>query len=176
MPFPQILQIMISTMATSPANTTYGENTGVLSLTKVFDPMVIRLAAVFAILFSFCPKFAAVIGCMPSATVGGVSLVLYGMISAVGVRNVVESLHRIFYYFMPKAWGLSILLLTHNREIHPGIPGFLLAEYIIFAGQHRIEDNSYKSSYRKSGKADGDRSHRKRNRPCLAVPDARYAL
>lgn len=75
----------------APANTTYGENTGVLSLTKVFDPMVIRLAAVFAILFSFCPKFAAVIGCMPSATVGGVSLVLYGMISAVGVRNVVES-------------------------------------------------------------------------------------
>jgi len=75
----------------APANTTYGENTGVLSLTKVFDPMVIRLAAGFAILFSFCPKFAAVIGCMPSATVGGVSLVLYGMISAVGVRNVVES-------------------------------------------------------------------------------------
>lgn len=75
----------------APANTTYGENTGVLSLTKVFDPMVIRLAACFAILFSFCPKFAAVIGCMPSATVGGVSLVLYGMISAVGVRNVVES-------------------------------------------------------------------------------------
>lgn len=75
----------------APANTTYGENTGVLSLTKVFDPMVIRLAAGFAILFSFCPKFAAVIGCMPAATVGGVSLVLYGMISAVGVRNVVES-------------------------------------------------------------------------------------
>jgi len=74
-----------------PANTTYGENTGVLSLTKVYDPMVIRLAAVFAILFSFCPKFAAIIGCMPSATVGGVSMVLYGMISAVGVRNVVES-------------------------------------------------------------------------------------
>ncbi len=75
----------------APANTTYGENTGVLSLTKVFDPMVIRLAACFAILFSFCPKFAAIIGCMPTATVGGVSLVLYGMISAVGVRNVVES-------------------------------------------------------------------------------------
>lgn len=75
----------------APANTTYGENTGVLSLTKVYDPRVIRLAAVFAILFSFCPKFAAIIGCMPSATVGGVSMVLYGMISAVGVRNVVES-------------------------------------------------------------------------------------
>ncbi len=75
----------------APANTTYGENTGVLSLTRVYDPMVVRIAAVFAILFSFCPKFAAVIGCMPAATVGGVSLVLYGMISAVGVRNLVES-------------------------------------------------------------------------------------
>lgn len=75
----------------APANTTYGENTGVLSLTKVYDPMVIRIAAIFAVLFSFSPKFAAVIGCMPTATVGGVSLVLYGMISAVGVRNVVET-------------------------------------------------------------------------------------
>jgi len=75
----------------APANTTYGENTGVLSLTKVYDPLVIRIAACFAIVISFCPKFAAIIGCMPQATVGGVSLVLYGMISAVGVRNVVES-------------------------------------------------------------------------------------
>lgn len=75
----------------APANTTYGENTGVLSLTKVFDPAVIRIAAGFAILFSFSPKFAAVIGCMPTATRGGVSLVLYGMISAVGVRNIVET-------------------------------------------------------------------------------------
>ncbi|MDR2043710.1 MAG: uracil-xanthine permease family protein [Clostridium sp.] len=75
----------------APANTTYGENTGVLSLTKVYDPLVIRIAALFAILFSFSPKFAAVIGCMPAATSGGVSLVLYGMISAVGVRNIVET-------------------------------------------------------------------------------------
>lgn len=75
----------------APANTTYGENTGVLSLTKVFDPVVIRIAACFAIFFSFFPKFAAVIGCMPEATIGGVSLVLYGMISAVGVRNIVET-------------------------------------------------------------------------------------
>lgn len=74
----------------APANTTYGENTGVLSLTKVFDPRVIRLAACFAIFFSFSPKFAAIIGCMPSATVGGISMVLYGMISAVGVRNLIE--------------------------------------------------------------------------------------
>ena len=75
----------------APANTTYGENTGVLALTKVYDPKVIRLAAVFAIILSFCPKFAALITDMPAATIGGVSLVLYGMISAVGVRNVVEN-------------------------------------------------------------------------------------
>ena len=75
----------------APANTTYGENTGVLALSKVYDPRVIRLAAVFAIILSFCPKFAALIVAMPAATMGGVSLVLYGMISAVGVRNVVEN-------------------------------------------------------------------------------------
>ena len=75
----------------APANTTYGENTGVLNLTKVFDPKVVRIAAILAIIFSFCPKFAQIIYCMPTATVGGVSLVLYGMISAVGVRNLVEN-------------------------------------------------------------------------------------
>jgi len=75
----------------APANTTYGENTGVLALSKVYDPRVIRLAAIFAIVFSFCPKFAALISSMPTATIGGVSLVLYGMISAVGVRNIVEN-------------------------------------------------------------------------------------
>ena len=74
-----------------PANTTYGENTGVLALSKVYDPRVIRLAALFAAILSFCPKFAAIIVAMPAATMGGVSLVLYGMISAVGVRNVVEN-------------------------------------------------------------------------------------
>jgi len=75
----------------APANTTYGENTGVLNLTKVFDPRVVRIAACLAIVFSFCPKFAQIIYAMPTATVGGVSLVLYGMISAVGVRNLVEN-------------------------------------------------------------------------------------
>ena len=74
-----------------PANTTYGENTGVLALSKVYDPRVVRLAAGFAMLLSFCPKFAAIIVAMPAATMGGVSLVLYGMISGVGVRNVVEN-------------------------------------------------------------------------------------
>ena len=75
----------------APANTTYGENTGVLALSKVYDPRVIRLAAIFAALLSFSPKFAALINSMPKSVVGGVSLVLYGMISAVGVRNVVEN-------------------------------------------------------------------------------------
>ena len=74
-----------------PANTTYGENTGVLALSKVYDPRVIRIAACFAIVVSFCPKFAALVSAMPTATIGGVSLILYGMISAVGVRNVVEN-------------------------------------------------------------------------------------
>ena len=75
----------------APANTTYGENPGVLALSKVYDPMVVRLAAIIAMVLSFCPKFAALIVAMPTATMGGVSLVLYGMISAVGVRNVVEN-------------------------------------------------------------------------------------
>ncbi len=75
----------------APANTTYGENTGVLALSKIYDPRVIRIAAVFSMLLSFSPKFAAIITSMPAATVGGVSLVLYGMIAAVGVRNIVEN-------------------------------------------------------------------------------------
>jgi uracil permease len=74
-----------------PANTTYGENTGVLALSKIYDPLVIRIAAVFAIILSFCPKFEAVINTIPSGIIGGISFVLYGMISAIGVRNVVEN-------------------------------------------------------------------------------------
>ena len=74
-----------------PANTTYGENTGVLALTKIYDPLVIRIAAVFAIILSFCPKFEAVINTIPAGIIGGISFVLYGMISAIGVRNVVEN-------------------------------------------------------------------------------------
>ncbi len=74
-----------------PANTTYGENTGVLALSKVYDPRVIRIAAIFATILSFCPKFAALIHLIPTAVIGGISFVLYGMISAVGVRNVVEN-------------------------------------------------------------------------------------
>ena len=85
------LATAVASLFGAPANTTYGENTGVLNITKVFDPAVIRIAACFAIVLAFCPKFSALIGAMPAATIGGVSLVLYGMISAVGVRNVVEN-------------------------------------------------------------------------------------
>ncbi|MGN0354655.1 MAG: uracil-xanthine permease family protein [Muricoprocola sp.] len=74
-----------------PANTTYGENTGVLELSKVYDPLVIRIAAVFAIILSFIPKFSAIISTMPAAIIGGISFMLYGMISAIGVRNIVEN-------------------------------------------------------------------------------------
>ena len=74
-----------------PSNTTYGENTGVLVLSKVYDPRVIRLAAVYALILSFSPRFAALVGSLPSAIVGGVSFLLYGMISAIGMRNVVEN-------------------------------------------------------------------------------------
>ena len=81
----------IAALFGAPANTTYGENTGVLALTKVYDPLVIELAAVYAVVLSFCPKFAAIITAMPAATIGGVSIILYGMISAIGVRNVVEN-------------------------------------------------------------------------------------
>lgn len=85
------LATIVASLFGAPANTTYGENTGVLNLSKVYDPFVVRLAAIFAVFFSFCPKFSAVIQSMPTATVGGISLILYGMISAVGVRNVVEN-------------------------------------------------------------------------------------
>lgn len=85
------LATTIASLFGGPANTTYGENTGVLALSKVYDPRVVRIAAYFALVFSFCPKFAAVIESIPLSIVGGISFVLYGMISAIGVRNVVEA-------------------------------------------------------------------------------------
>ena len=82
---------ILASLFGAPANTTYGENTGVLNLTRVFDPRVIRIAAVIAVIFSFSPKFAALVYAMPTATIGGVSLILYGMISSVGIRSLVEN-------------------------------------------------------------------------------------
>ena len=85
------LATALSALVGGPANTTYGENTGVLELSHVHDPRVIRIAACFAVILSFIPKMAEIIGSMPSAIIGGVSFMLYGMISAIGVRNVVEN-------------------------------------------------------------------------------------
>ena len=85
------LATTLASLFGAPANTTYGENTGVLTLSKVFDPKVVRFAAVFAMCFSISPKLAACIAAIPTPVVGGISLVLYGMISAVGVRNIVEN-------------------------------------------------------------------------------------
>ncbi len=81
----------LSALFGGPANTTYGENTGVLVLSKVYDPRVIRLAAIYAVVLGFIPKMSELIGSMPTAIVGGISFMLYGMISAIGVRNVVEN-------------------------------------------------------------------------------------
>lgn len=85
------LATSFSALFGGPANTTYGENTGVLALTKVYDPKVIRIAGVVAVLLSFSPKFAAVISTIPAPIIGGISFVLYGMISGIGIRNVVEN-------------------------------------------------------------------------------------
>ena len=85
------LATSLSALFGGPANTTYGENTGVLALSKVYDPKVVRIAAYLAVILSFSPKFAAVVNLIPTAVIGGISFVLYGMISAIGVRNVVEN-------------------------------------------------------------------------------------
>ena len=85
------LATCLSSAFGGPANTTYGENTGVLALTKIYDPRVVRIAACFAILLSFIPKISFAISSIPAAVIGGVSLILYGMISAIGIRNVVEN-------------------------------------------------------------------------------------
>ena len=74
-----------------PANTTYSENTGVVALTKVYDPKVMFIAAIIAILFSFINILDAFINTIPWSILGGVSVVLYGMISATGVRTIVEN-------------------------------------------------------------------------------------
>ena len=85
------LATALSAFVGGPANTTYGENTGVLELSRVHDPRVIRLAAVYAVILSFIPKVSSIIGSMPASIIGGVSFILYGMISAIGVRNIVEN-------------------------------------------------------------------------------------
>ena len=85
------LATCVSAMFGGPANTTYSENTGVLALTKVYNPVVMRVAACFAIILSIVPKLGAFINTIPTAVVGGISIILFGMIAGVGVRTVVEN-------------------------------------------------------------------------------------
>ncbi len=74
-----------------PANTTYSENTGVLAVTKVYDPAILRIAAVFAILLGFSPKLAALLQTLPPGVLGGISILLFGMIASVGIRTLAEA-------------------------------------------------------------------------------------
>lgn len=119
----------IAALFGAPANTTYGENTGVLALTKVYDPFVIRLAAIYAIILSFCPKFAAIIEVMPAATIGGVSIILYGMISAIGIRNMVEN-HTDFQ----KSRNVIIAALIIGLSIGINFSGALGADITLAGG------------------------------------------
>ena len=125
------LATTLASLFGAPANTTYGENTGVLALSRVYDPRVIRIAACFAIVVSFCPKFAALISAMPTATIGGVSLVLYGMISAVGVRNVVEN--RVDFTNTRNVI-IAALILVLSIGINYSVGSVQLSEHISLSG------------------------------------------
>lgn len=74
-----------------PPNTTYGENIGVMAITQVFNVSVIRSAAIIAVILSFVQKMGALISTIPSPVMGGVSIVLFGVIAASGIRTLVES-------------------------------------------------------------------------------------
>jgi uracil permease len=80
----------LSAMFGGPANTTYSENTGVLALTRVWDPAIMRIAACVAIVLGFSPKLGALIQTIPTAVVGGISIILFGMIASIGARTLVE--------------------------------------------------------------------------------------
>jgi len=84
------LATSLSAMFGGPANTTYSENTGVLALTRVYHPVIMAIAAIFAILMGLVPKLGAVILTIPTSLIGGISIVLFGMIASIGIRTVVE--------------------------------------------------------------------------------------
>lgn len=84
------LMTAFSAMVGGPANTTYSENTGVLALTRVWDPLIMRIGAVFAIFLGFVPKLAGIISSIPGSIIGGISIVLFGMIASIGARTLVE--------------------------------------------------------------------------------------
>lgn len=102
-----------------PANTTYSENTGVVALTRVFDPFVMRIAAVMAIILSLSPKFEAVINSIPAAIIGGISFVLYGMIAATGIRTIVEN--QVDYVNMRNVLVTAIILVSGLGFNHKNI-------------------------------------------------------
>jgi uracil permease len=85
------LATSLSALMGGPANTTYSENTGAVALTGVKDPVVMRIAAVFAIVLSLIPKFTAIIGSIPGPVIGGISILLFGMISSIGIKNMVDA-------------------------------------------------------------------------------------
>lgn len=99
----------------APANTTYGENTRVLNITRVFDPRVIRIAAVFAIILAFCSKFACLIALMPSATIGGISLILYGMKSKKRTHRYYPSVS-VFLFTMSAHHSIILTLVTRSNQ------------------------------------------------------------
>ena len=74
-----------------PANTTYGENTGVLAVTKVYDPSILRIAACYAIGLAFIGKFGVILQTIPAPVMGGISVILFGMIASVGMRTLIEA-------------------------------------------------------------------------------------
>ncbi len=84
------LMTSFSAMFGGPANTTYSENTGVLALTRVWDPLIMRIAAVFAIILGIVPKLSSIIATIPTSVVGGISIILFGMIASIGARTLVE--------------------------------------------------------------------------------------
>jgi uracil permease len=85
------LATSLSALIGGPANTTYSENTGAVALTGVYNPVVMRIAALFAILLSLVPKFTALIGTIPGPVIGGISILLFGMISSIGIKNMVDA-------------------------------------------------------------------------------------
>ncbi len=84
------LATSLSALIGGPANTTYSENTGAVALTGNYNPIIMRIAAVFAIVLSFIPKFTSIISTIPGPVIGGISILLFGMISSIGIKNMVE--------------------------------------------------------------------------------------
>ncbi len=111
-----------------PANTTYSENTGVLATTKNYDPRLLRLTALFAIALGLFGKFGAILQTIPNPVKGGVEIILFGMIAAVGIRTLAE----------------SKLDFTHSRNLI--IVGLILVSGIGITGLGGISIGNYSLS------------------------------